>query len=203
MDRRTISVRNNANQFKKIEQNKCNEMIINNILKPLLDIIYQLKESQYYNVIPGTTTDSEAGWEYYGNKFKEIYKAINNNIFLSEYEYKRIYDTVQGIQSFTRQFSGADGLPDFFFEANQNLNCYTFAFSEEGKRCKDYIKFTQDNAPTDREYLSSDAYHGKNAVKNEELNLRCDRDDFFIEELAYTVRLIFINIINRGDEHQN
>lgn len=195
MERRTISVRNNADSLKKIEQNKCNEMIINDILKPLLDIIYQFKESQNYNYIPNTTTDSKAGWEYYGNKFREIYKAINNNIFLSEYEYRRIYDTVQGVQSFTRQFSDADGLPDIFFKVNNNLNYYTFAFSEDGKRCKAYLKINQENAPNDREYSLSDAYHGQNAVKNEALNLRFDRDDFFIEELAYTVRKIFINII--------
>lgn len=195
MERRTISVKNNSDLLRKIKQNKCNEMIINEILKPLLDIIYQLKESQNYNYIPGTTTDCESGWEYYGNKFKEIYKAINNNIYLSEYEYWKIYDTVQGVQSFTRQFSFADGLPDIFFKVNKNLNYYTFAFSKEGKCCKDYLNINQENAPTDREYSLSDMYHKKNTVKNKALNLHFDRDDFFIEELAYTVRQIFINTI--------
>lgn len=202
MERRTISVLNRANQFKKIEQNKCNEMIIINIIEPLLEIIYQLKESDNYNYIPGKITEKEDGCEYYGNKFNEIYKAINNNIYLSEYEYRMIYDTVQGIQSFTRMFSGADGLPDIFFEANPNLNYFTFAFSEDGKKCKEYLKVSQNNAPTDNEYAASAAYHGKNAVKNDELNLRFDNDDFFIEELAYAVRKIFINIINEDSKQQ-
>lgn len=202
MERRSISVLNRANQFKKIEQNKCNEMIIINILEPLLEIIYQLKESDNYNYIPGKIKEKEDGWNYYGNKFNEIYKAINNNIYLSEYEYRRIYDTVQGIQSFTRMFSCADGLPDIFFDANPNLNYFTFAFSEDGKKCKEYLKISQNNAPTDNEYSASAAYHGKNAVKNDELNLRFDNDDFFIKELAYAVRKIFINIINEGSKQQ-
>lgn len=203
MERKTISVLNRANQFKKIEQNKCNEMIIINILEPLLEIIYQLKESDNYNYIPGKVTEKEDGWDYYGNKFNEIYKAINNNIYLSEYEYRRIYDTVQGIQAFTRMFSGADGLPDMFFDANPNLNYFTFAFSEDGKKCKEFLKISQNNAPTDRDYLLSDAYHGNNAINNQKSNLRFDIDDFFIKELAYAVRKIFINIINEGNKQQN
>ena len=58
MERKRISVKNNvhlnANLLKKIEPNKCNEIIMSDILKPLLDIIYQLKESQNYNYVPGT-----------------------------------------------------------------------------------------------------------------------------------------------------
>lgn len=200
MERRTISVASNENAFAKIEQNKCNELLINSILEPLLDIIYQYKDSQAYNYVPGTSTDSNAGWEYYGKKFRGIYKAINKNIFLSEYEYRKIYEIVQGVQSFTRKFSDADGLPDSFFEANQNLNFYTFAFSEDGKQCRAYLKFKQDNGPTEREYLMSDAYHGRNNIRNEELNLNFDRDDFFIEELAYTVRLMFIQIITESSK---
>lgn len=200
MERRTISVASNEYAFTKIEQNKCNELLINSILEPLLDIIYQYKDSQAYNYVPGATTDSNAGWEYYGKKFREIYKAINKNIFLSEYEYRKIYEIVQGVQSFTRKFSDADGLSDSFFEANQNLNFYAFAFSEDGKQCRAYLKIQQDNGPTEREYLMSDAYHGRNNIRNEELNLHFDRDDFFIEELAYTVRLMFIQIITEDSK---
>ena len=203
MERKTISVKSNTDSFKKIKESKCNEMIANSILKPLLDIVYQFKESQHYNYIPGTTTDSNAGWEYYGEKFREIYKAINSNIFLSEYEYQIIYDTVQGIQSFTRQFSDADGLPDIFFKINPNLNYYTFALSEDGKCCRNCMQSNLENAPDDRDYFMSDAYHGKLAVKNQELNLRFDRDDFFIQELAYTIRKIFINTINRASKHNS
>lgn len=87
----------------------------------------------------------------------------------------------------------------FFFEANENLHYYTFAFSEDGKRCKNYLKIRQDNAPTENEYSTSEIYHAKNTLRNDELNLRFEEEDFFVEELAYAVRVIFINIIRKNE----
>ena len=54
MERRTITVFDKSKEFQKIEQNKCNEMIINDILNPLLQIIYALRENDNFNNIPGT-----------------------------------------------------------------------------------------------------------------------------------------------------
>lgn len=68
---------------------------------------------------------------------------MNTGKFTKQY---RVFIHLQG------KFSGADGLQDFFFEANDNLHYYTFAFSEVGKRCKNYLKVRQDNAPTAEEY---------------------------------------------------
>ena len=199
MERRTIKVFDKSKELQKIEQNKCNEMIINDILNPLLRIIYALRESDNFNNIPGTDVGKKTGWDYYTSEFNNIYRAINCNLFLSEYQYREIYKTVQGIHSYTRKFSGADGLQDFFFEANENLHYYTFAFSEDGKRCKNYLKIRQDNAPTENEYSTSEIYHAKNALRNDELNLRFEEEDFFVEELAYAVRVIFINIIRENE----
>lgn len=199
MEGRTIAVFDKSKELQKIEQNKCNEMIINDILNPLLRIIYALRESDNFNNIPGTDVGKKTGWDYYTSEFNNIYRAINCNLFLSEYQYREIYKTVQGIHSYTRKFSGADGLQDFFFEANENLHYYTFAFSEDGKRCKNYLKIRQDNAPTENEYSTSEIYHAKNALRNDELNLRFEEEDFFVEELAYAVRVIFINIIRENE----
>lgn len=199
MERRTITVFDKSKEFQKIEQNKCNEMIINDILNPLLRIIYALRESDNFNDIPGTDVGKKTGWDYYTSEFNNIYRAINCNLFLSEYQYREIYKTVQGIHSYTRKFSGADDLQDFFFEANENLHYYTFAFSEDGKRCKNYLKIRQDNAPTENEYSTSEIYHAKNTLRNDELNLRFEEEDFFVEELAYAVRVIFINIIRENE----
>ena len=199
MERRRITVFDKSKEFQKIEQNKCNEMIINDILNPLLRIIYALRENDNFNNIPGTDVGKKTGWDYYTSEFNNIYRAINCNLFLSEYQYREIYKTVQGIHSYTRKFSGADGLQDFFFEANENLHYYTFAFSEDGKRCKNYLKIRQDNAPTENEYSTSEIYHAKNALRNDELNLRFEEEDFFVEELAYAVRVIFINIIRENE----
>lgn len=199
MERRRITVFDKSKEFQKIEQNKCNEMIINDILNPLLRIIYALRENDNFNNIPGTDVGKKTGWDYYTSEFNNIYRAINCNLFLSEYQYREIYKTVQGIHSYTRKFSGADGLQDFFFEANENLHYYTFAFSEDGKRCKNYLKIRQDNAPTENEYSTSEIYHAKNTLRNDELNLRFEEEDFFVEELAYAVRVIFINIIRENE----
>lgn len=199
MEKRTITVFDKSKEYQKIEPNKCNEMIINDILNPLLRIIYALRESDNFNNIPETDVGEETGWEYYRVEFNNIYRAINCNLFLSEYQYREIYKTVQGIHSYTRKFSGADGLQDFFFEANENLHYYTFAFSEDGKRCKNYLKIRQDNAPTENEYSASEVYHAKNTLRNDELNLRFEEEDFFVEELAYAVRVIFINIIRENE----
>ena len=199
MERRTITVFDKSKELQKIEQNKCNEMIINDILNPLLRIIYALRENDNFNNIPGTDVGKKTGWDYYTSEFNNSYRAINCNLFLSEYQYREIYKTVQGIHSYTRKFSGADGLQDFFFEANENLHYYTFAFSEDGKRCKNYLKIRQDNAPTENEYSTSEIYHAKNTLRNDELNLRFEEEDFFVEELAYAVRVIFINIIRENE----
>ena len=199
MERRTITVFDKSKEFQKIEQNKCNEMIINDILNPLLRIIYALRENDNFNNIPGTDVGKKTGWDYYTSEFNNSYRAINCNLFFSEYQYREIYKTVQGIHSYTRKFSGADGLQDFFFEANENLHYYTFAFSEDGKRCKNYLKIRQDNALTENEYSTSEIYHAKNTLRNDELNLRFEEEDFFVEELAYAVRVIFINIIRENE----
>lgn len=199
MERRTITVFDKSKELQKIEQNKCNEMIINDILNPLLRIIYALRENDNFNNIPGTDVGKKTGWDYYTSEFNNSYRAINCNLFFSEYQYREIYKTVQGIHSYTRKFSGAAGLQDFFFEANENLHYYTFAFSEDGKRCKNYLKIRQDNALTENEYSTSEIYHAKNTLRNDELNLRFEEEDFFVEELAYAVRVIFINIIRENE----
>lgn len=199
MERRTITVFDKSKELQKIEQNKCNEMIINDILNPLLRIIYALRENDNFNNIPGTDVGKKTGWDYYTSEFNNSYRAINCNLLFSEYQYREIYKTVQGIHSYTRKFSGADGLQDFFFEANENLHYYTFAFSEDGKRCKNYLKIRQDNALTENEYSTSEIYHAKNTLRNDELNLRFEEEDFFVEELAYAVRVIFINIIRENE----
>lgn len=199
MERRTITVFDKSKELQKIEQNKCNEMIINDILNPLLRIIYALRERDNFNNIPGIDVGKKTDGDYYTSEFNNIYRAINCNLFLSEYQYREIYKTVQGIHSYTRRFSGADGLQDFFFEANENLHYYTFAFSEDGKRCKNYLKIRQDNAPTENEYSTSEIYHAKNTLRKDELNLRFEEEDFFVEELAYAVRVIFTNIIRENE----
>ena len=76
MERRTITVFDKSKELQKIEQNKCNEMIINDILNPLLRIIYALRENDNFNNIPGTDVGKKTGWDYYTSEFNNIYRAL-------------------------------------------------------------------------------------------------------------------------------
>lgn len=179
-----------TNKEKEIESMKTKmmyEMTINNILNPLLEIVYEYKASNAYNYVPGTSEVSQAGWDYYGNKFKDIFKALNANIFLSEKQYKRIYTIIEGLFSFVRKFEYANGLPDLFLQANENLNFYLLAFTIP-KDQREMFREKVIGMPTDKEMSVADNYHADLKKKSEDLNLRLDEEDFFIDELAYAVR---------------
>lgn len=94
MERRTIIVFDKSKEFQKIEQNKCNEMIINDILNPLLRIIYALRGSDNFNNIPGTDVGKkQAGTITQANLiiFTEpltatyFFKNINTEKFTKQY----------------------------------------------------------------------------------------------------------------------
>ncbi len=170
------------------------EMTINNILNPLLEIVYEYKESKCYNYVPGTTEDSQAGWNYYGKKFQNIFKALNANIFLSEKQYNRLYTLIEGLFSFVRKFEGANGLPDFFLEANENLNYYLLAFTIP-KEQREIFREKVTGMPNLAEMSIADNYHARNKKKSDDLNLQYDEDDFFIDELAFAVRKIVQSVL--------
>ena len=189
---------NNVNEGKKIKivkEKMMLEMLINKILNPLLEIVYECKDSDFYNYVPGTRENTQAGWILYGKKFREIFKALNENIFLNNEQYTRIKIIIESLFSFVRKFEGADGLPDFFFEANPKLHYYTCAFTIP-KADRDLFKEKCIGMPTDEENSVADNYHAQNKKKSDDLNLRYDENDFFIEELAYAVRVLFQAIID-------
>ena len=112
MERRTITVFDKSKELQKIEQNKCNEMIINNILNPLLRIIYALRESDNFNNIPGTDVGKKTGWDYYTSEFNNIYRAISyffQNINTEKFtkQYREFTHTQESFQVLTacRTFS--------------------------------------------------------------------------------------------------
>ena len=171
------------------------EMTINNILNPLLEIVYEYKASNAYNYVPGTSKDSKAGWDYYGNKFKAIFKALNANIFLNKEQYNCIYAIVEGLFSFTRKFEYANGLPDFFFDVNENLSYYQLAFTVP-KDQRELFREKVNGMPTDEEMSVADNYHLRKRKRSNDLNLKYDEEDFFVEELAYAVRRAFQSVFD-------
>ena len=195
MERKTIRIIPTKESDKTVMPSKCKDMIISEILNPLLKIVYQYKPTKSYNNPPMPYAGDV--FDYYKEEFNKIYRALNSNIYISEIAYNKIYLTIQALHAFTRKFEGADGLEDFFFEANPRLNYFTFAYSKDARVIINSpdTNIDKEAAPSKAEYSISDAYHAKNELSNQKFNFDFDREDFFVKELAYAVRKIFINIL--------
>ena len=179
------------------KNNAGNELLIKNVLGPLLEIIYLYKESESYNYVPGTKKDSEAGWRYFENRFREIYKSLNENLYISQKVYLKVFRICEEIQRFVRSFSYAEGLEERFFQINPNLRFYRMAFALK-RQDEEAYEFAVANGaisyiPTRWDFLKEEEYFFKKNRLNYEYNFHYDEEDYFMEELAYTVRLIFFN----------
>lgn len=148
--------------------------------------------------MPGTHSDTDAGWEYYGKKFNELYKNLNQCVRLPERQYRGIYIIIVGLHTFVRSFEGADGLPRIFIQANHNLLFYKNIFLFDSEQRAELRK-NGVTIPTDEEYLISDKYHACNYKKSDRLNLRYDTEDFFIRELADALRVL-IRVVLYGEK---
>ena len=50
--------------------------------------------------------------------------------------------------------------------------------------------------PTDEEMSVADNYHLRKRKRSNDLNLKYDEEDFFVEELAYAVRRAFQSVFD-------
>lgn len=186
------------------EHSKANDMLIKDVVEPLLSIIYLYKDSSGYTYEPDTNKDTDKGWKYFERRFTEIYKALNKNLYISHNVYCKIYRIIEGVHSFARQYSRADGLPEIFFEANPNLRFYRSVFDIKESNPDLYEKFLKKSAfpyiPTNHDLIMHDIYFEEKRKYSEKLNLHYDDDDLFIQELANTVRIMFINILAEHTE---
>ena len=130
-----------------------------------------------------------------GKGFEDIFKALNANIFLNKEQYNCIYAIVEGLFSFTRKFEYANGLPDFFFDVNENLSYYQLAFTVP-KDQRELFREKVNGMPTDEEMSVADNYHLRKRKRSNDLNLKYDEEDFFVEELAYAVRRAFQSVFD-------
>ncbi|NBK91252.1 hypothetical protein D5278_04515 [bacterium 1XD21-13] len=172
------------------------KMLIEEVLRPLLEIIYLYKESNYYNYVPGTEEDSDAGWKYFEKRFRDIYCGLNQNLYISQEVYLKVHKIIEEIQTFVRMFSGADGLSERYFEINPNLLFYRCPFDLKEEDEKAYEIARQNGllgyVPSEEDFTRRKRYF---SVKNEwsdRNNFYYDREDFFMQELAYTLRLVFL-----------
>lgn len=96
----------------KWSHNMGNELLVREVLNPLLDIIFLYKESECYNYVPETRDDVDAGWNYFERRFNNIYRALNQNLYISHKIYLKVLKIIEEIQMFVRSFSYAED--DFF-----------------------------------------------------------------------------------------
>ena len=173
-----------------------NELLVTEVLGPLLDIIYLYKESQSYNYVPGTTEDCDAGWNYFENRFHDIYRALNQNLYISHGVYLKVLRIIEEMQCFVRKFSGAEGLAERYFAANPNLRFFTTGFQiwEEDEAAYEFAVASGAllYVPAEDDFVLREAYFAEKRRADEKKNFQHDTDDFFVMELAYALRLIFL-----------
>lgn len=172
------------------------KMLIKEVFRPLLEIIYLYKESNYYNYVPGTEEDSDAGWKYFEKRFLDIYCGLDQNLYISQETYLKVHKIIEEIQTFVRMFSGTDGLPERYFKINPNLIFYRSSFDLKEEDEKSYEIARQNGllgyVPSEEDFVRRKRYFLMKNERSERNNFHYDREDFFMQELAYTLRLVFL-----------
>lgn len=192
--------------------NAGSEMLIKEVLSPLLDIIFLYKESSCYNYVPGTNEDCNAGWAYFEKRFQRIYRGLDQNLYISYTVYEKVYQIIEEIQQFVRGCSGVDGLAERYFEVNPDLRFYRCAFTfyngsnyEESQELYEMMQsfgrstYKFDYEPEEEDFPECRLYFAVKEERNKECNFGYDRDDFFVLEMAYTLRLMFLEEIGEYD----
>jgi len=181
----------------KWSHNMGNEFLVREVLNPLLDIIFLYKESECYNYVPETRDDVDAGWNYFERRFNNIYRALNQNLYISHKIYLKVLKIIEEIQMFVRSFSYAEGLPERFFDINPNLKFYRVAFTMKDEDSDAYEYAVANDmisyVPLEDEFIAREEYFSNKRRLDKEKNFQHDEDDFFMAELAYTIRVLFLN----------
>ncbi len=185
---------------RKLNPSKAYDMLMNDVLAPLLNIIYLYKESQGYNDIPdGDKEDADAGWDYFSKRFYEIYAGLNKNLYLDPDTYQKIYRIIEEIQAFVRAFSYADGLAERYFEANPNLRFFRVAFGLRDASVEAYEMCVRGNrfayVPKEEDFWVCKQYFYEQEQLSKSRNFRYDEEDLFMKELGIAVRTVFLKAL--------
>lgn len=171
-------------------------LLIENVLSPLLEIVYLYKRSGAYNYVPDTKENCDAGWDYFENQFNSIYKGLNQNLFLTQNEYKKGKEIITEVKAFVRSFSYAEGLPERYFKINPNLRFYSVAFELQEEDDNLFYEAAANNmlahVPRIDEFSEKKQYFLDKKIWNDENNFHYDKDDFFMDELSYTIHQVFL-----------
>lgn len=183
-------------EFRKWKHTAGNEMLIKDVLAPLLEIVYLYKDGSCYNYVPGTHEDSDAGYAYFEKRFCGIRRALDQNLYISYMEYHKAQRIVEEVHQFVRSFSGAEGLKERFFQVNPKLRFYRVAFDLREEDAEAYMLAVENGllayVPSERDFRQRKDYFSMKYKSASRMNLPYDKDDFFMQELAYTLRLMFL-----------
>lgn len=178
-----------------VDVNEGVTMLINDVLEPLIRILYSYKDSHNFACIPGTNTDTDAGWNYFDNKFNEVYAGLNKNIYISWHMYVKVLRIIREVQCFVRECSNAEGLVERFYRENPNLKYYRIAFELREENEEAYTYAAENGflsyVPTEAEFEDCEEYFANTLELANEYNCNYSKEDYFIHEVVYALRLRF------------
>jgi hypothetical protein len=169
-----------------------------NILEPLCDLIHQYKSSKGYNIDPESGEDA-GETHYFEKQLDFMFLALDYSKTIDQETYFHARDLIQEIRHFIDSFERADGLPKRYFRINPHLKFYRAGFTlmkdgftEELEKGKAQMQhFMPAYLPTQEEMKEYDAYFQEKKKAAQRFGLEEDEDDWFMEELEYTLRELF------------
>lgn len=182
---------------KNLESNKGNDMLINDVLYPLLQIINEYKITDCYNA----WFDETDSFDTVHMKFKSIYATLDKNLYISHNVYLKVLRIIEEIEKFTCSCEGVDAIAKRYYELNPNLKYFCSPFWIHESLDEDTFDSLceQDRllfSPTEEEIWKKEEYFRIKYLDNEKYNFHHDEDDWMMKELCYSVRLMFMKEIN-------
>lgn len=175
------------------------EMVVRDVVEPLLLVIFLYKVSDCYNKLHDDEGNCGECHPCLEARFRTIIASLSANIFLNQEQYVAMRRIVDEVQHFVYSYESADGLPNRWYEANKNLRYYTspYALYEESPEAFEYavqmeaLRFVPEDI--ERDMKERAGYFEKRKAYCKENNLEYDEDDWLMEELAYALRIIVSN----------
>ena len=177
------------------------QMLIDKVLYPLLDAIYMFKVTDSYNELPNPKLPFGDIQGYMNRCFYMIYGALDKNIYIDTDTYFKVKTIIKDVQGFVNKYSGVDGLDTKYFRFNPNLRFFTAAYDVRKRSEDEYYAYEE--LGTLRIKISSKdlqegmEYFARKQKESDTGNFHYDKDDFLMHELAYAVRLAFIEALSR------
>lgn len=228
-NRQEISKKGNPSVMKakgawKISDETKMLQLVEKIIEPLEKIIYLYIPTDYYNYVPGTQKNC---WNYMERKIERVYCHLNSMVFLNDSQYHRVKEIIDTVHTFVKGFSGVDSIYNSsWFEINPNLLYFHSSYSiplEPNMKdwTEDDFVIAQHNPlfsympSSAKEVAIREQYieylHCYSNVRNfkwdkydtSEYSNESPEDIMLMHELAYTLRIVFIDVfpefcINEG-----